>query len=126
MRSIHYLATYDQINLGASAAAENMLLRVAQIVEAYRSDPKLPNWAAVKHISGLDDAMDPVPSSLRTYNAKLTKEEVEAENLRMRMRGLRPVASGGDAEDGLPKPGAAAANPKEPRLRGKSGLPPPS
>ena len=125
MRSIHYLATYDQINLGASAAAENTLLRVAQIVEAYRSDPKRPNWAALKHISGLDDAMYPVPSSLRTYNAKLTKEEVEAENLRMRMRGLRPVASGDDAEDGLPKPGAAAANPKKPRIRGKSGLPPP-
>ena len=101
------------------------MLRVAQIVEAYWSDPKRPNWAAVKHISGLDDAMDPVPSSLRTYNAKLTKEEVEAENLRMRMRGLRPVASGDDAEDGLPCPGAAAANPKKPRLRGKSGLPPP-
>ena len=126
MRSIRYLAAYDQINLGASAAAETILLRVAQIVEAYRSDPKRPNCAAVKHISGLDDAMDPVPSSLRTYNAKLTKEEVEAENLRMRPRGLRPVVSGYDAEDGLHKPGAAAAKPKKLRLRGKSGLPPPS
>ena len=84
MRSIHYLATYDRINLGASAAAENILLRVAQIVQAYRSAPKRPNWAAVKHISGLDDAMDPLPSSLRTYNAKLAKEEVEAENLMMK------------------------------------------
>ena len=126
MRSIHYLATFDQINLGASAAAENILLRVAQIVEAYRSDPKRPNWAAVKHISGFNDAMDPVPSSLWTFNTKLTKEELEAENLRVRLRGLRPVATGVDAEDGLPKPGAAAAKPKKPRPRGKSGLPPPS
>ena len=69
--------------------------------------------------------MDPVPSSLRTYNAKLTKEEAEAENLRMRMRGLRPVSQRDDAEDGLRKPEAAAANPKKPRLRGKPGLPPP-
>ena len=56
----HYMATYDQLNIGASTAAENTLLRVARIVEAYRSDPKRPNWASVKHLSGLDDAMDPV------------------------------------------------------------------
>ena len=85
MRSIHDLATYDQINFGANACAENILLRVAQIVEAYRSDSKRPNWAAVKHISGLDDATESVPSSLCTNNAKRTKEEVEAENLRMRV-----------------------------------------
>ena len=102
MRTLHFLSTYDQLNMGAIAGAENVMLRVAQIVEAYRSDPKRPNWAAVKHITATDDPMDPIPTSLRTYNARLTKEEVEAENLRLRMRGLRPH-NADDAEEGLPR-----------------------
>ena len=127
MRTLNFLATYDQVNIPALAGAENILLRVAQIVEAYRSDPKRPNWASVRHISGLDDAFDPVPSSLRTYNAKLTKEEVEAENLRLRLRGLKPA--GGDDDDGLPR----VQNPKVPATKkpykskkGDGGLAPPS
>ena len=86
-------------------------------------DPQLD----VRHISGLDDAFDPVPSSLRTYNAKLTKEEVEAENLRLRLRGLKPA--GGDDDDGLPR----VQNPKVPATKkpykskkGDGGLAPPS
>ena len=67
MRTLHYVATYDQVNLGASAAMENMFLQVAQIVEAYRADAKRPNWAAFKHIGGFDDAMGPVLSSMRTH-----------------------------------------------------------
>ena len=45
--------------LGAIAGAENVLLRVAQIIEAYRTDPKRPNLFAVKHITATDDAFDP-------------------------------------------------------------------
>jgi hypothetical protein len=126
MRTLHHLATYDQVNVPALAGAENILLRVAQVVEAYRSDPKRPNWASVRHISAIDDAFDPVPTSLRSYNAQLTKAEVEAENLRLRLRGLKPA--GGDDDDGFPKIGnpkaAGAKNPK--KKRGDGGLAPPS
>ena len=59
--------------------------------------------SAVKHITATDDAMDPIPSTLRTYNAKLTKEEVEADNLRVRLRGLRPQGGDDDSSAGLPK-----------------------
>ena len=126
MRTLHFLSTYDQLNMGAIAGADNVMLRVAQIVEAYRSDPKRPNWAAVKHITATDDPMDPIPTTLRTYNAKLTKEEVEAENLRLRMRGLRPHNQD-DAEDGLPKlPFVPGPKPK-PKFgpNKKGGLPAP-
>ena len=99
---------------------------MAQIVEAYRTDPKRPNWSAVKHISATDDAMDPVPSSLRSFNAKLTKEEVEAENLRLRMRGLRPAGPTEDSEEGFPKaPAAAAKRPPKGKGGGKAPLAPP-
>lgn len=122
MRTLHFLSTYDQLSMGAIAGAENVMLRVAQIVEAYRSDPKRPNWASVKHITATDDPMDPIPTTLRTYNAKLTKEEVEAENLRLRMRGLRPHTQD-DAEDGLPKPFVPGPKPKpKPKYGDKGGL----
>ena len=121
MRTLHYLSSYDQLNIGAIAGAENVLLRVAQIVEAYRSDPRRPNWASVKHITATDDAMDPLPSSLRTYNAKLTKEEVEAENLRLRVRGLKPHGED-DASDGLPKFPGPKPSPKTPNPGPKGGL----
>ena len=125
MRTLIFLTTYDQVNVPALAGAENILLRVAQVVEAYRSDPRRPNWASVKHIAAIDDAFDPVPTSLRSYNAKLTKEEVEAENLRLRMRGLKPT--GGEDDDGLPKP-PKAPGPKNPKAKrkGEGGLAPPT
>ena len=127
MRTLHYLATYDQVNVPSLAGAENILLRVAQVVEAYRSDPRRPNWASVRHIAAIDDAFDPVPSSLRTYNAKLTKEEVEAENLRLRLRGFKPA--GGEDDDSLPKfPNPKVPGPKKPykpKKPGGGGLAPP-
>jgi hypothetical protein len=67
--------------------------------------------------------MDPIPTTLRTYNARLTKEEVEAENLRLRMRGLRPH-NADDAEEGLPKPPFVLGLKSKPKFKAndKGGL----
>ena len=54
MRALNFLTTYDQVNAPALAGAENNLLRVAQIREAYRSDPTRPNWASDKHIAAIE------------------------------------------------------------------------
>ena len=63
MRTLNFLTTYDQVSVPALAGAENILLRVAPVIKAYRSDLRRPNWASVKHIAAIDDAFDPVPTS---------------------------------------------------------------
>ena len=98
MRTLYYFGTYDQMNLGASAALENVARRVAQIVEAYRVDAARPAWHTVKHFAGDTSALDPVPQTLKAWNARRTKDELEAENLRQRQRGLLTPA-GADAGD---------------------------
>ena len=109
MESLFYFGTYDQLNLGASAGVECLMRRAAQIIEAYRQDASRPAWHAVKHFGGGAQAMDPIPQSLRAHNAKKVREEVEAENLRLRTRGLQapPGAAAGDDIGG-----ALSANPK--------------
>ena len=71
----------------------------------------------MKHITAIDDAMDPIPPTLRAYSAKLTKEEVEAENLRVRLRGLRPHCED-DANTGLPKTPGPKADAKAKKTKG--------
>jgi hypothetical protein len=94
LRAVWYFGVYDQYNVGASAGMETLLRRVAQITEAYRHDATRPSWTAVRHFGGSVDAMDPVPLSLRAFNAKRAKEEADVENHRFRGKGLAAPAGG--------------------------------
>ena len=97
--------------------------RITQITEAHRQDPNRPAWHAVKHFTGDSDALDLVPSSLRTFNARKLKEEVDIENLRARQKGLAPTPDAADAAEvgGLPSPGNNTAPKAMPRVRPKKG-----
>ena len=97
--------------MGASAGIEVLIRRVAQIVEAYRGGAQQPQWHTVKHFTGGEDALDPVPQSLKAFNARRVREEVEADNLRFRSRGLVPPPEGG-AHSSEDLGGVQASGPK--------------
>ena len=90
IRSVWLAVTYDQLNVGALASFEEICRRIAQLVEAYESSVGgKPNFSGVKHMSASSAKVSVVPSELRSFAMRLSKEEVEVENLRIRAAGNR-------------------------------------
>jgi hypothetical protein len=125
VRTLQYLGTYDQLNLPCLAGAEVLCQRLAQLIEAYAGgDRSSPNYRAVKHFTMESSAAQMVPSALRNYAHRKSKEEHDMEALRSRAGGF--AASGaqsghGDDEgdDGAGPPLGRRA--KAAKGRGKGG-----
>ena len=98
--------TYDQCNGPALASIEEVSRRISQLIEAYASAgaSKTPNWSGVKHFTSTHSAGTVVPVALRTFAFRKVKEEVEAENLRLRASNALPSGplAGDDAVAALP------------------------
>ena len=111
MRTLYLFGTYDQFNLGASAAMENVARRAAQIIEAYRVDPTRPAWHTVKYFVDEAGALDPVPLSLRQANTRKIKDEIEVDTFRLRQKGAGAQADGGDPSQPAPRQPAQLQQP---------------
>ena len=119
MRTLYLFGTYDQFNLGASAAMENVARRAAQIIEAYRVDPARPAWHTVKYFVDEASALDPVPLSLRQANTRKIKEEIEVDTFRLRQKGTGAQADGGDSsQPALRQPSQVQQQSDNPGSRG--------
>ena len=99
VRCLHYMGTYDQLNLPCLASAEVLSQRLAQLIEAYAGgDRSSPNYKAVKHFTPETTAAQIVPAALRSYAHRKSKEEHDMEALRSRATGA--VGKGTDDADG--------------------------
>ena len=99
-RSLHYMGTYDQLNLPCLASAEVLCQRLAQLIEAYASgDRTAPNYRAVKHFTLETSAAQVVPPALRSYAHRKSKEEHDMESLRTRAGGQAAASTGGGGDD---------------------------
>ena len=99
-----YLAgIYDQVNGPSLACMETLSLRLAQLIEAYSGgDATKPNWSAAKYFQHSTGPLNLVPKVLRTHAHRLAKEEVEIENMRLRVAGVKGVAAEVAADGALP------------------------
>ena len=102
VRALQYLGTYDQLNLPCLAGAEVLCQRLAQLIEAYAvGDRSAPNYRAVKHFTMESSAAQIVPSALRNYAHRKSKEEHDMEALRSRAGGFAAAnAHGGHDDEG--------------------------
>ena len=99
-RCLHYMGTYDQLNLPSLASAEVLCQRLAQLIEAYASgDRSAPNYKAVKHFTLETSAAQVVPPALRSYAHRKSKEEHDMESLRSRAGGHATATATGGGED---------------------------
>ena len=101
VRALQYLGTYDQLNLPCLAGAEVLCQRLAQLIEAYAGGDRFaPNYRAVKHFTMESSAAQIVPSALRNYAHRKSKEKHDMEALRSRAGGFAAAsAHGGHGDD---------------------------
>ena len=100
VRALQYLGTYDQLNLPCLAGAEVLCQRLAQLIEAYAGgDRSAPNYRAVKHFTMESSAAQIVPSALRNYAHRKSKEEHDMEALRSRAGGFAAASAHGGHDD---------------------------
>ena len=128
VRSLWLSGVYDQLNAPSCAALEELARRVCQLIEAYESGSQgRPNWAGVKHFTSVHSCSTVVPNSIRSFAHRKVKEEIEAENLRLRAQSTTPVFEERHGE--LPAaPRVAPASPRPapqpspgPKGKGKTG-----
>ena len=115
---IYFAAVYDQLNIGALASLEVISRRVHAIVDAYAAGPR-PQWTLAKHLTGATAAEDVVSAELRTYAAKLAREESEMYSARMKFGkkkfgGVSDDEDAGDAKGGA---GEASGGGEKPKTR---------
>ena len=96
--SLDFGGSYDQLNLSALLSVEVLCRRIAQIIEAYDTDPARPNWAGVRHMLGDANTLNVVPQQAKSYNARRIKDELEIETARARMQGS--IGRQGDKQGG--------------------------
>ncbi len=123
VRAMHFSGVYDNLNGPSLASIEELCLRLSQLIEAYSAgEAGRPSWHSVKHFTSSASSNNIVPTTLRTYALRKTKEEVELENLRLRASG-RAVADLDDERPPLAPTGKPQAAPKgkAARAAGKSG-----
>ena len=78
---------------------EEITRRVCQLVEACESGAHgKPVWASVKWFTSVQYSSNIVPVSMRSFAFRKAKEEVEAENLRLRATKTVPVFEDGEWE----------------------------
>ena len=100
VRALQYLGTHDQLNLPCLAGAEVLCQRLAQLIEAYAGgDRSAPNYRAVKHFTMESSAAQIVPSALRNYAHRKSKEEHDMEALRSRAGGFAVASAQGGHDD---------------------------
>ena len=76
---------HDHLNAANLYCLEEVARRVCQLVEAYESGAHgKPNWNSVKWFTSVHSSSTMVPVSIRSFAFTKAKEEVEAENLRLR------------------------------------------
>ncbi len=129
-RALWLNGVYDQCNTPALASMEELSRRLCQIVEAYVSagTGKTPNWTSVKHFTTVHTTGSVVPGTLRTFAHKKVKDEVEAENLRLRAQNAFPAAAlasdDGDLSTAFPR-APKGPKPKKPAVPPKTEPPVP-
>ena len=78
---------------------EEITRRVCQLVEAYESGAHAkPNWASVRWFTNAQSSSNIVPVSMRSFDLRKAKGEVETENLRLRATKTVPVFEDGEWE----------------------------
>ena len=115
VRAIYMSGVYDQLNSPALASVEELCRRVSQLTEAYAAGSNgRPNFAAVKHFTSSTSVTSVVPSALRSYALRRSKEEMELEHLRLRAAAHTPAsAAAHEPSFGLPGPSSSVpGNPK--------------
>ena len=112
VRCLRMSGVYDQLNGPNLFCLEEIARRVCQLVEAYESGAHgKPDWAPVKWFTSVQSSFHVVPVSMRSFAFRKAKEEVEAENLRLRATKTVPAFDDGDGET-LAAPHAPVANTK--------------
>ena len=123
VQALHLGGSYDHLNLPCLAAFETLSRRIAQIIEAYSADAKVPRWGNVHLYQGTSDPIAAIDPGLRTAVARKRKEELEVSSLANKVLAPRFGEAG---SEGLPAPGPPRATdgPKA-KYKPKKGLQPP-
>ena len=96
-RALHYMMTYDQLNLGNLAGVEALAKRMMLLEEAYRGRPSAPSYEGAEHFVGARESMDGnlVDPGLVKHVATKLKEESEVKKEQRKWREEQTHRHGG-------------------------------